>query len=172
MSRITYQDFYGSEVELIDFSVNDHNFTMVFYSLEEPGKKEHLDSYSDDYGFDIPINSYVVKFDRKENIVKFLSEEGADSDLFTRPSDEFSKIGFRELRILWMKIIETIVYHYSEKKPETYLALAHNNSLKNFYDYFIKKYIQDTQDMGFDVISNTGGGGLGYAIKTPRYKSM
>jgi len=53
--------------ERIDFSIDGHDFLMVFTPVSEINDQETLAQKSEDVGFIIPDNSYDVKFDRIEN---------------------------------------------------------------------------------------------------------
>ncbi len=136
------------------FSIDGHDFLMVFTPVSEINDKETLAQKSEEVGFIIPDNSYDVKFDRTENF-----ESG---NFYTPP---FSKMDLSQLNRLGIKQI--MEFHYSIKNAEVYLATAENFRLARYYERLIRIYAEQLQ---FEVVSGIGEEGLDYAIKTPKYK--
>lgn len=144
----------------IDFSIDDHNFFMVFTPIKSFGE-EYLTWMTEIVGLNIPDNSYTIKFDRLENF-----ESG---DFYAPPSDIFSKTDYKKLNRLGNGIRKLIKFHYSLKNTELYFASAESFEMKKYYDRLIRN---ESEHSEFEVISNIGEEGLDYAIKTPNYKDQ
>ena len=147
--------------ERIDFSIDDHNFLMVFTPFKNSFNEEYFLWLSENIGFDIPDDGYVIKFDRVENF-----ETG---DFFARPSDDFSKFDLKKLNRLGKAIKEIIEFHCSLKNTEIYYASAQDFKMKKYYDRLIKKY---SKYLNFEILSNLGEERLDYVIKTRNYKDQ
>jgi hypothetical protein len=104
--------------ERIDFSIDGHDFLMVFTPVSEINDQETLAQKSEDVGFIIPDNSYDVKFDRIENF-----ESG---DFYASPS---SGMDLSQLNRLGIGITQIMEFHYSMKNTEVYFATAENYRL-------------------------------------------
>lgn len=155
-----FQEFPVGEIysQRIDFSVDDHNFLMIFTPVLASGDEDYLNLRSQEVGFLIPKNSYDVKFDRAENF--------DSSDFYAPPTDGFSKIDFRKMARLGLGIKELLNLHLCTTKAEAYFAVAENPKLAIFYGRLARQYANGLQ---FEV-TQFGNGGLSYAIKTSNYR--
>jgi len=148
---------YGEiSAEKIDFSIDDHEFLIVFTPVTEINDENTLAQKSRSVGFSIPENSYDVKFDRRENF---------ESDSFYAPPSV--KMSFRQLNRLGLGIKQIMEFHYVIKNAAVYLVTAESFKLARYYDRLIAKHARTLQ---FEVIARIGEEGLDYAIKTTRYK--
>jgi len=145
----------------IDFSIDDHEFLMTFTPVLSSGNREYLIERSKDVGFNIPDNSYDVKFDRLENF--------ESDDFFSPPSTTFSFMCMAKLRRLGMAICQLLEFHAMAKDTEVYLASAENEGLKCFYDRLANRHAIRLE---YDVIADLGEEGLDYAIKTSKFKQQ
>jgi hypothetical protein len=112
-------------------------------------------------GFEIPKNSYDVKFDRVENY--------QTGNFYEKPAAEYSYFDYEKIRRLGAGLCKLLEFHYSISRAEAYFGTAADSQLKRYYDRLVKLY---AHQLHFDVISNFGEEGLDYAIKTPRYQSQ
>jgi hypothetical protein len=161
VSSWEFQQFPVGEIESqrIDFQVDDHDFLMLFTPVLASGNDEYIRFRSETVGFDIPHNSYDVKFDRVENF-----ESG---NFYAPPVEKWSKIDFRKMSRLGQELVQILEFHMVVTGAEAYFAAAENHGLKRFYDRLAKQRAQSIQ---CQVITNLGEEGLDYAIKTSRFK--
>lgn len=144
----------------IDFSISDHDFLIIFTPVLRDDV-EYLKDRSESVGFNIPDNSYDIKFDRVENF--------ESDNYYCPPSDDFSKMGVGKMRKLGTSICQLIEFHATIKNTKTYFASAENIGLKKFYDRLVKVH---ASRLKYNVINNLGEEELDYAIKTPRFKQQ
>lgn len=143
----------------IDFSIDDHDFVMIFTPVLESGDVQYLKERSADIGFSIPQNSYDVKFDRIENF--------QTGNLYAKPSLRYSRMNFSKMSRLGHGIAKILDFHRETTNAEVYLATAEHTALKSYYDRLAK---QHASRLKFNVTSELGSEGLDYAIKTENYK--
>ena len=155
-----FEEIISGEIrsQLINFSIDDHDFVMIFTQLNEFSDNESIAELSSKAGFDVPANSYDVKFDRIENF--------DSGDYYSRPSERFSFMDFAKMRRLGLAIYQVLEFHITTKEPQAYFASAENIGLKWFYDRLVKQY---ADRLNLQVISDLGEEGLDYAIKTSKY---
>lgn len=142
----------------IDFSIDDHNFFMVFTPViltnsEYKYQRETL------AGFSVPDKSYDIKFDREENF-----ESG---DFYMPPSSDFSQMTPGKMKRLGKGVCKLIEFHCSITGAEVYFASAENGGLKQFYDRLANKH---SDELEYKVTTGLGEEGLDYAIKTSKFK--
>lgn len=91
MSNWTLQDFDFGEIscQLIEFTIESHEYVMVFNRVDASRTEEIIHEKAVELGIEYRPDSYEVKFDLKDN---FESEH-----FFERPSDSISVTGMREL---------------------------------------------------------------------------
>lgn len=155
-----FEEFVCGDIrtQLFNFSIDDHDFVMIFTHLKEFNDDDSIAELSDKAGFDVPANSYDVKFDRVENF--------DSGDYYSQPSEQFSFMDFGKMRRLGLAIYQVMEFHMTTKEPQAYFASAENIRLKWFYDRLVKQY---ADRLNLQVVSNLGEEGLDYAIKTSKY---
>lgn len=151
-----YGDFYSYR---IDFSVDDHNFFMVFTPVSVSNDYDSLEQRSQEFGLIIPSNSYDVKFDRVENF--------DNSSFYERPSDQFSNMNYQKMVRLGHGIRDILQLHIATTNAEMYFAVAESTRLGKFYNMLDKKHANDLQSEVIRIADEE----LHYAIKTSNYRN-
>lgn len=142
----------------ISFSVDDHQFYMLFTPVLESGDDQSVLQRGKDIGFVIPPLSFDVKFDRVENF---------ESDQYYQlPSNNFSMMDFSKMRRLGVAICQLLEFHTTVTGAQVYFASAASIELKHFYDRLVR---QHAHRLNYTIYTGLGEEELDYAIKTPKY---
>lgn len=152
--------FGDIESQRIDFSVDDHDFFMIFTPVLSDDV-EYTKERESIVGFTIPSRSYDVKFDRVENF--------DSGEFYAPPSQTYSFMGPSKMKRLGSGVCQLIDFHCSMTGAEVYFASAENYGLKQFYDRLANKY---AGELNYEVTTGLGDEGLDYAIKTSKFKQQ
>ncbi len=106
-------------------------------------------------GFNIPANSYDIKFDRLDNYI---------NNTFYAPSKKgSSRFGLSFLHELTHALREIITLHYNTYAAKAYFAMAENLRLRRFYHRILQRSFDDVI---YEISTDLGEGSKGYAFKT------
>ncbi|EPV8439219.1 hypothetical protein [Klebsiella variicola] len=142
-----------------DFCIEAHKFLVIFAEVITSDPAYHA-YRSDEVGFHIPDRCYDVKFDRVENF-----ESG---DFYKQPplENRSRRLNFTEELA---EALETIItLHHNVYHARAYFAVAETTKLKRFYDRILQ---QPPHDVVYEVNTDLGEGGMGYALKTRYFNS-
>lgn len=162
IKRWEFEQFPCGEIysQRIDFSVDDHQFFMIFTPVicDDAAYVHERESQVD---FEIPEQSYDIKFDRVENF-----ESG---QFYAPPAAGYSFMGLEKLARLGIGLCRLIEFHRSLTGAQVYFVSTENLRLKHFYDRLAKKY---AVELNYSVNTGLGEEGLDYAIKTSEYRQQ
>ncbi len=144
------------ESQRISFSIDDHDFFMIFTPLIED--YEYIQDRALTAGFSIPDRSYDVKFDRAENFIT--------GNFYSPPHKTFTPMTPGKMKRLGLGIYQIINFHCTVSGAQVYFASAENRGLKKFYDRLAKRY---ADQLNYQVLTDLGDEGLDYAIKTSKF---
>ncbi|XBS70517.1 hypothetical protein ABK905_04765 [Acerihabitans sp. KWT182] len=137
-----------------DFLVRECQFLIIF-SLVDVREKDYYQYRCDEAGFKIPHNSHDIKFDRLDNYI--------NNTFYAPPTKDAGKYGMRFLHELTDVMKQIIKLHYNTYAAKAYFAIAENQRLKRFYHRILQNSFADVI---YEVTTDLGEGGKGYAIKT------
>ncbi|WP_230118471.1 hypothetical protein [Serratia marcescens] len=140
-----------------DFSVKNHDFLIIFAPVDITDAEYHA-YRCEEVGFQVPVDSYDVKFDRIENF-----ESG---DFYAPPAKGNCGGGRAYLNELADALETIITLHCSVYRAKAYFAIAETDKLKRFYDRILQKTFDEVLS---DVTTDLGEEGKGYAFKTRYY---
>lgn len=143
----------------LDFAIDGTDFIIVF-SLVDIADHEYARFRSEEVGVAIPDNSYDIKFDTLENYTNGSWYEAP------KPNSPFSRLGFEGLTRLSVALRKAIDLHYTTYNAKLYMAAAENGRLVKFYNRLV---CNKPGEIDYQVSSELGPNGAGYAIKTPRF---
>ncbi|UAN54707.1 hypothetical protein KGP26_30090 (plasmid) [Serratia sp. JSRIV002] len=144
-----------------DFSIGEHKFLVLFSPIDVSDVGYHA-LRSEEVGFSLPSDSYDVKFDRLENF---------ESDNFyatPKKSDLGGIGGIAYLEELVDALTHIITLHCNTYQAKSYLMLAENMRLKQFYDRVLQRSFDEVLSY---VATNLGEEGKGYALRTRYYET-
>ncbi|CDH21525.1 conserved hypothetical protein [Xenorhabdus bovienii str. kraussei Quebec] len=142
-----------------DFSIKDHAFIVLFSTVDIQDRDYHS-MRSEEVGFLIPGDCYDVKFDRLENF--------NSGGYFTPPAKGKCSKGINFIKKLTEALEIIITLHHNTYCARAYFAVAETDKLKRFYD----RVLQDVpDDVIYEVTTNLGEEGKGYALKTRYFSS-
>ncbi|MEG3135109.1 hypothetical protein SC206_16230 [Rouxiella sp. T17] len=137
-----------------DFFIDSDSFLAIFSEVDIAAPEYHM-FRNEEVGFIIPSCCYDVKFDRLENF-----EQG---NFYALPTRGQSSKSFNFSTRLAQALITIITLHYKTYRAKAYFAVAETHKLKRFYDRVLQ---QPQHDIGYEIITGLGDGGMGYALKT------
>ena len=143
----------------IEFLIESTCFVVVF-SLIDTTDPVYMEFRSSEIGFAIPDSSYDVKFDTLDN---FKSGSLYAASTIDSP---FRVLGYHGLVRLSNALRRCIDLHFQTYNAKLYVAVAENERLVRFYDRLV---CGTSSDVDYEVISELGQGGKGYAIKTSSF---
>ena len=147
-------------LHLCHFSIHNQPFTCLF-SLVDLDDDSYLIFRSEEVGFLLQEPSYDVKFDRQDNF-----ESG---HFYASPVSQITRFCYRELLMLGEILTQIIEQHYQTFNAKSYFANAENLRLKHFYDRLVSR---SENRLNFELSNNIGPGELGYAFKTPCFRTQ
>ncbi|HDZ8964820.1 TPA: hypothetical protein RUX96_001754 [Aeromonas dhakensis] len=149
----------GIPYQLLHFSIDQVDFVAVFASIDT-SDAEYSAFRAAEVGFQVPGDSYDIKFDTLENY--------NNGTFYAAPGDDgaFRLLGFTGLRRLSAALRTCVDLHYRTYGAKLYIAVAENARLVKFYDRLVCK---TTTVIDYEVINNLGQDGTAYAIKTPSF---
>ena len=162
ISKWAFTEYVFGDIhsQRIAFSIDDHDFYMLFTPLNQTSDDSTIIERSEAVGFEIPIDSFDVKFDRVENF---------ESDQFYQlPADTFTIMDFSKMKRLGLAICQLLEFHTVATGAQAYFASAASVELKHFYDRLVR---QHANRLNYTIHSGLGEEGLDYAIKTPKFKN-
>ncbi|WP_213991648.1 hypothetical protein [Sodalis sp. dw_96] len=137
-----------------DFIVQGCEFLIIF-SLVDIRDEDYHQYRCQEVGFNIPANSYDIKFDRLDNYIS--------NTFYAPPLKGAGLYGLGFLHELTHRLKNIITLHYNIYATKTYFAVAENQRLKRFYHRILQRSFDDVI---YEVSTDLGEGGKGYAVKT------
>ncbi len=137
-----------------DFIVQGCEFLVIF-SMVDVRDEDYHQYRCQEAGFSIPTNSYDIKFDRLDNYI--------NNTFYAPPVKGACQYGLRFLNELTRRLQKIITLHYNTYAAKAYFAIAENQRLRRFYHRILQRSFDDVI---YEVSTDLGEGGRGYAFKT------